>query len=99
MAAAPRSAAPARFRQVGVLDMHLDVKVVVAVVFSAAFMVVQLGYFSRPRARFTPALTYPLLAVEAVLAYLPMLEYRIFWTSLPSMVWFRTPPSVPAQEW
>ncbi|MGW0801405.1 sensor histidine kinase [Nonomuraea sp. NPDC002799] len=39
-------------------------------------LVLQLAYFSRPRIKLRPATMYPLLALQALLVYLPILQFQ-----------------------
>ncbi|MEJ3748485.1 hypothetical protein WEI85_35030 [Actinomycetes bacterium KLBMP 9797] len=61
-------------------------RMTLALVLILALMALQLGYFSRPGARLRRGRSYVALAAQAVLAYLPMLEFGLFWTSFPGLV-------------
>ncbi|HEX3592806.1 MAG TPA: histidine kinase [Pseudonocardiaceae bacterium] len=51
-----------------------------------ALLVLQLAYFGRPSTRLRSAQGYALLFVQACLIYLPMLQLRENWVSLPGLL-------------
>jgi len=71
----------------GLVDSGTSVDgMLVALVLAAALMALQFGYFSRPGAWLRRRYSYLALAAQACLAYLPMFEFRLFWTSFPGLV-------------
>ncbi|OZM71930.1 histidine kinase [Amycolatopsis antarctica] len=55
-------------------------------VYLVAFMALQLGYFSSPKASLRPPVTYAALVVQACLAYLPMLQFGVIWLGMPGFL-------------
>jgi signal transduction histidine kinase len=51
-----------------------------------AALALQLGYFSRPGAGLRPPMTYVMLGVQALLVYLPLLQFQWAWTGLPGFL-------------
>jgi signal transduction histidine kinase len=51
-----------------------------------AVLALQLGYFSRPGTRLNSRVAYLVLGAQALLVYLPLLEFREAWTGLPGFL-------------
>ncbi|MDA3646981.1 histidine kinase [Saccharopolyspora indica] len=60
--------------------------IALSVVYLLAVLGLQLGYFSRPTTRFRPAVTYPAIAVQALLVYVPVLQFGEAWVGLPGFL-------------
>src|SRR5436190_1431635 len=61
-------------------------RLLVAGTYLVALLGLQLGYFSRPGARMRAPYTYLLLAAQACLVYLPILQFDYSWIGLPSLL-------------
>lgn len=61
-------------------------KIVLAVAYLAILLGMQVWYFSRPGARLRTPLGYSLLALQACLAYLPILQFGVSWIAIPSLL-------------
>ncbi|MFC0540600.1 sensor histidine kinase [Kutzneria chonburiensis] len=72
---------------VHVLYLTADVgKILLTLGFLAALLVLQLSFFSRATARLRKRRALVLLAVQACLVYLPLLELRQDWVSIPGLL-------------
>jgi signal transduction histidine kinase len=60
--------------------------VALAVTYLLILLGMQVFYFSRPGTRLRSPLSYSLLAVQACLAYLPMLQFGEAWIAIPSLL-------------
>ncbi|WP_091673307.1 sensor histidine kinase [Amycolatopsis marina] len=59
---------------------------VLSVVYLAALLTLQLGYFSRPGVSLTPPVSYLALLGQACLVYLPLLQFGKIWLGLPGFL-------------
>jgi two-component system sensor histidine kinase DesK len=61
-------------------------QIALSTAYLAALLGLQFSYFSRPRTRFRPSLTYPALLAQAALVYLPLLQFGDSWVGLPGIL-------------
>ncbi|HEU5475368.1 MAG TPA: histidine kinase [Actinophytocola sp.] len=76
----------ASLRLVLLVEMNNDAGDVVSIGCTTALLLIQWLHYSRPGVQFRTPVSYALLALQALLVFLPLLLYGVAWVALPGVL-------------